>query len=205
MSNIFPVFSVPLYQSKISIDNKNLYDRICRENFIDTNKNVKSKRTVNQNILLEHSYQDIYTEIKSCLHQFVHSELKLSCNLKCVCSWAVLGETGSITHNHLHTNSVFSGIYYVKSNKDNGDLMFSVPQTHNTFCNSVIELEPTEYNILNSKSWKFVPESGEIYIFPSHMYHGVTENKSSETRCCIAFNFFIDGMFSSDPTSQLHV
>ena len=205
MTTIHPLFSTPLYQSAISIDNEELYNRICQENFVDTNKNVKSKRTVNQNILLEDSYQDIYTEIKSCLQHFVHSELKLSCSLKCVCSWAVLGETGSITHNHLHTNAVFSGIYYVRSAKDNGDLIFSVPQTHNTFCNSVVELEPTEYNIFNSKSWKFVPESGQIYIFPSHMYHGVSENKSSETRCCIAFNFFIDGMFSSDPTSQLHV
>ena len=48
MTTIHPLFSTPLYQSAISIDNEELYNRICQENFVDTNKNVKSKRTVNQ-------------------------------------------------------------------------------------------------------------------------------------------------------------
>jgi uncharacterized protein (TIGR02466 family) len=205
MSVVYPLFSLPLYTSSISIDNARLYNCILSEKFLNTNKNKNSKRTEHQNILLQPNYSEIYAEILQSFEDYSLNYLKINSKFKCVCSWAVLGERGSITSNHLHPNSVFSGIYYVKSNKDNGDLLFSVPQTHNTFCNSVIELQPFEFNTLNSKTWKITPNTGDIFIFPSHMYHGVSENKSDEIRCCISFNFFIDGMFSSEPTSQLNV
>lgn len=205
MTLLHPLFSIPVYQSKIEFDNNELLNKVLSSELVCTNKNSNCKRTVNQDILLDANYSDLYDKILEKFYDYVYKQLKLDCKFKCVCSWAVVGNRGSITDNHLHPNSIFSGIYYIKSNKDNGDLIFSVPQTHNTISNSVMEMEVTDYNIFNSKVWKFTPHTGDIFIFPSHLYHGVSENKSDEIRCGISFNFFVDGKVSTDPTSKLNV
>jgi len=203
MTEVLPLFSTPLYRSKISIDNQSLFDRISSEKFVDTDNNKFSKRTLNTNLLLEKEYEDIYKLVVSHLNNFVYKKLNLDCILKCNCSWALIGAKGSVTDLHLHPNAIFSGIYYVKSNKDNGHLHFSVPQSTPTYCSSTVQIESKQFNYLNAKAYAMEALTGDIFIFPSHMYHNVTENKSSEERCAISFNFFVYDLYCGDPTAQL--
>ena len=43
---------------------------------------------------------------------------------------------------------------------------------------------------LNSDSWHFEPESGELILFPSSTRHSVPPNVKEESRYCLAFNSF---------------
>ena len=52
---------------------------------------------------------------------------------------------------------------------------------------------------------QMAPNDCEIIIFPSHVEHEVTRNMSGELRCCIAFNYFVEGTISPANGERLSI
>lgn len=214
-SEIYPAFSTPIYKNNIKyymnniIDFNNInFDEYYWEGMhpnLETNGQVLVSK--NQNILLDERYKTIRDYCDSAMSQYVYDILKVSSkvNLKLVCSWVLIGYPGSLTHKHLHQNSVFSGIFYLKSGKESGDLLLTHPLSIPTAFSPTVFPNLEEYNILNSRVFVVTPKTNDIIIFPSHVYHEVTRNISDEVRCCIAFNYFLDGQISNDNTEHLNI
>jgi ectoine hydroxylase-related dioxygenase (phytanoyl-CoA dioxygenase family) len=57
----------------------------------------------------------------------------------------------------------------------------------------VIRLEPTEWNLHNSRTWWFPVNTGDVVLFPSSLVHEVPPTTSSEKRLSLAFNTFLKG------------
>jgi uncharacterized protein (TIGR02466 family) len=206
--NVFPLFSIPVYKTNVSGYENDVieFDNLSSDEFYLNEYTTKqSIITNNQNILLDSKFSNLKSIIDEAVEDYVFGLLKLPrhIKLKCVCSWIVLGYPGSVTKPHIHINSVFSGIFYLKSEENSGDLVFSVPPTYNTYATSTIFPVPVEFNMYNSTSWSIKPKTNDIIIFPSHLDHSVTENKSGEVRAALAFNYFVVGDVSYQNSNVL--
>lgn len=89
---------------------------------------------------------------------------------------------------HVHLNCVLSGVFYIKTNKQSGDLQF--------FRNNMLDIWVPDHNIknfnhYNSTSWAFKPEDNYLFLFPAWLNHSVKPNLSQEERISISFNISI--------------
>ncbi|MCG8355888.1 MAG: 2OG-Fe(II) oxygenase family protein [Kiloniellales bacterium] len=108
--------------------------------------------------------------------------------------WANLNRKGYAHHDHTHPNNVLSGVYYVKTPKHSGGIVFSDPrpQAH------VLAPSVTERNLFNANIQRFEPREGTMLVFPSWLEHAVEANHSDEVRVSIAFNVMIHGSVGQD-------
>ena len=91
----------------------------------------------------------------------------------------------SYNREHNHSNSHFSGVYYVECPPDTGHIYFKRP----------------DYSSTMSGLWEYFDDMNEFscmyplknyknqfLLFPSYMVHGVTHNPLDKTRITVAFN-----------------
>jgi len=101
--------------------------------------------------------------------------------------WANINYPGNFNRPHLHPNSLFSGVYWVKAPEKSGDLMLYEPRpgVHTTMPNRKEGKLPPEL-------WRevhYTPRAGTIVMFPAWLWHEVRPNQSNDTRISVSFNF----------------
>jgi len=99
-------------------------------------------------------------------------------------AWVNFNAKGDYNIKHVHGNSFFSGVYYVKIPEDGGLIRLSDPNPVRV-CFHVPYKELGPHNCF---SHEVEPEEGRLVIFPGYVPHEVTPNMSNEERCSIAFN-----------------
>ena len=200
MYSIVPLFSSPILTSKIDISAEKFESALKYVEGIeyiqgfDTDGHRNGFTSINQNLLNEPKMIDIAECVEKALGEYLFDVLKLDNNfsLKHQCSWSVKHEYGDKSHIHNHSNSLFSGVLYLKVPPDSGNyLTFYNEQT--TFVTSTFSFPFSEYNIYNSKHWEFDVEEKTILIFPSHVHHKAPISRSYANRYCISFNYFVSG------------
>ena len=151
--------------------------------------------TTDKYILDKPELSSLKNNILKCVNQFVFEELRVSSDVEFYItnSWAVKHRKGDWAHNHSHTNSILSGIYYIDVNEDSGELNFSKEANHFTIFPMHLDLDVKNYNILNSKNWSFLPKNNQLFIFPPWLLHSVSNNESDQERYSLAFNVYIKG------------
>lgn len=206
---IVPLFPTPLYlcNAKYYTNDVINLDNINYDEFYDNGLESSGKVLVSndQNILTNKKYSVIKKYCDDAICDYTYNILGVSSKIKPIltCSWMLIGYPGAVTGNHLHQNSVFSGIFYIKSSETSGDLVLSQPSFIPTSFSTTIRPEIENHNIFNSKNFVYTPKDNDIVIFPSHVYHEVTKNNSEELRCAIAFNYFLEGNICQDNTENL--
>jgi len=101
--------------------------------------------------------------------------------------WANVNYPGGYNRPHLHPNSLFSGVYWIKTPVKSGNLMLYDPRPgiHTTMPNR-------KKGKLPSQLWREVhyePIAGRCIMFPSWLWHEVQPNRSNDTRISVSFNF----------------
>ena len=101
--------------------------------------------------------------------------------------WANINYPGNSNRPHLHPNSLFSGVYWIKTPMKSGNLMLYDPRpgAHTTMPNR-------KEGKLPSQLWKeihYEPKAGRCIMFPAWMWHEVKPNESNDTRISVSFNF----------------
>jgi uncharacterized protein (TIGR02466 family) len=104
--------------------------------------------------------------------------------------WININKKGDRNKPHVHSHSVYSGVYYVKTNDKSGNIIFERNQLDAFLIGAVPVKTPTE---LNSCKVCHKPVNGKVVIFPSQISHYVEPNESDEDRISIAFNCSIYG------------
>ena len=97
---------------------------------------------------------------------------------------------------HSHPGSAISGVYYVKTPSECGQIIFEHPagRAFEFYMESIDALpgrrnEPEEYNSFNSFRTGVKPTENTLYLFPSWLMHYVESNQSkTEERISISFN-----------------
>ena len=105
--------------------------------------------------------------------------------------WANINPPGGMNQPHLHPNSLFSGVYYVKSNPQAGRLKIYDPRP-----GAQINMPTRKPGNPGKDLWRdanIQPIPGRIIMFPAWLWHSVEPNKSDNTRISVSFNFIQDG------------
>ena len=101
--------------------------------------------------------------------------------------WANINFPGGFNRPHLHPNSLFSGVYWIKAPKKSGNLMLYEPRP-GVQCTMPNRKEGK----LPSQLWREVhyePKAGTCIMFPSWLWHEVKPNESNDIRISVSFNF----------------
>tara|TARA_R100000322_G_scaffold74457_2_gene46697 strand:+ start:11 stop:592 length:582 start_codon:yes stop_codon:yes gene_type:complete len=105
--------------------------------------------------------------------------------------WANINYQGGYNKAHIHPNATYSGVYYVKSLPNSGNLVCNDPrpgiQTH-----MPVRVKGTPPKHL----WREVhlePKEGRIIMFPAWLWHCVEPNQSNDIRISVSFNFIQHG------------
>jgi uncharacterized protein (TIGR02466 family) len=95
-------------------------------------------------------------------------------------SWANINDKGAWNMPHSHAGCWYSGVFYIKADGDEGDLVM--------IDNSEKVLSEFPPSQRTNNNWKFTPTSGELVLFPSGATHMVEPNQTDKERYSISFN-----------------
>ena len=101
--------------------------------------------------------------------------------------WANINYPGNSTRPHLHPNSLFSGVYWVKAPEKSGSLMLYEPRA-----GAQCTMPNRKEGKLPPQLWREVhyqPKAGTAIMFPSWLWHEVKPNESNDIRISVSFNF----------------
>ena len=161
------------------------------------NKNFKSKDTY----LLNHEqFKNIKNFIYESLNKFTKNISQSNQKLVVTQCWLNKNPKGSKHHEHVHPNSIISGVFYFKQDPKLPPIQFSKS------IQSAMKLDPKKYNNLNSDTFLLPCIDGELILFPSNLKHSVPINMGDEPRISMSFNTFsIDTLGSEDSLTHLDI
>lgn len=114
--------------------------------------------------------------------------------------WANRNPKGSKHHEHVHPNSIISGVMYFQINEKLPPISFSKTNQDG------MKLDPEKYNHVNSESFMLPCKPGELILFPSSLKHSVPINQGDEDRISVSFNTFsIDVIGSENALTHLDI
>jgi len=114
--------------------------------------------------------------------------------------WANKNPPGSKHHEHVHPNSILSGVFYLKQDKTLPPIQFQKT------IQAAMKLDPKKYNNLNSETFLLPCTAGELLLFPSDLKHSVPLNLGKEARLSMSFNTFsVDTLGSEDSLTHLDI
>ena len=105
--------------------------------------------------------------------------------------WANINPKGAYNAPHIHPNSLFSGVYYVKAPNECGKLSCIDPRP-----GANITMPMRKKGTPPKALWRetfFDAKEGRIIMFPSWLWHSVEANQSDDIRISVSFNFLQDG------------
>ena len=181
-------FPTQIYIKEFNLDNREL-----ERNVIEWSKKDSGLQKTNVNGW--HSPSDMHKkpEYKNLAEALFHMQFDIY-KEECLDNephlgnmWANINPPGGYNRPHIHPNSLWSGVYYVKTAKDCGHLKLEDPRS--------VSLMSRPNHIegqLPARLWKethFEPVTGRLIMFPSWVSHCVDPNMSNEIRISISFNF----------------
>lgn len=159
------------------------------KNFKKTYLNMGNTTSLNNYILDSTEFSNLKKIIQSQIEIYLNKVYKPKYNVKpyITQSWLNWTKPGEYHHTHEHPNSFMSGVLYIHADPQEDKIKFH----KNGY--QQINLETSQYDLLNSKSWWFSVKTGNIVIFPSNLTHNVDQVTSGKTRISLAFNTFLKG------------
>ena len=196
---LLQIFPTPLLITKYE---GSLVDELKHINTLDwieqkANSNFKSKDTY----LLDHEqFKNVKNFIYESLNKFTKEVLMSDQRLVVTQCWLNKNPKGSKHHEHVHPNSIISGVFYFKQDPKLPPISFSKSIQH------AMKLDPKKYNNLNSETFLLPCTDGELILFPSNLKHSVPINMGDEPRISMSFNTFsIDVLGTENSLTHLDI
>ena len=187
-----PLFSSPVLKLYVEENTDQLNEHIEKADFIRTSAFGANWAYTSSDVRLLKKYPRIERILLNKFKRVAKENFYYKNDFVISTSWMSKTDPGGYSQMHMHKNSFYSGVYYFNEyDNDSSALEFETPLT----AYSDFQLIPTEFNIMNSQSWKIWPEKNLLVLFPSYLRHGVRENKSNETRYSLAFNIVPVGKY----------
>jgi len=107
--------------------------------------------------------------------------------------WANINPSGGSNRAHQHPNSLWSGVYWIKTPKNCGHLKIDDPRS----AAAMVRPKQKEGSMPSRlfRETHYEPIAGRCIMFPSWLMHCVDPNESNDTRISVSFNFLQKGMF----------
>jgi len=192
-SQIFSLFSVPVYSTIVDISD-DIKNKITNLQYRDI-ESKNGKMSISTKLLNEIEFEKLKDLIDFEVQQYARNIFQSTDSIEffLTTSWAMKHDKGNWSDSHNHANSVISGIFYIQVDKNSGDLIFN--KKTNNLTEGLLEIPSKIYNQFNSHKFTIKPENNQLIIFPSNLPHEVEKSQSNNARYCIAFNYFVKGIF----------
>jgi len=105
--------------------------------------------------------------------------------------WANINPKEGSNQPHIHPNSLFSGVYYIKSNPQAGRLKIYDPRPGAQIVMPVRKEGQPPKHLWRDANLDPIP--GRIIMFPAWLWHSVEPNQSNDIRISVSFNFIQHG------------
>ena len=107
--------------------------------------------------------------------------------------WANINPPGGSNRAHQHPNSLWSGVYWIKTPKNCGHLKIDDPRS----AAAMVRPKQKEGSMPSRlfRETHYEPIAGRCIMFPSWLMHCVDPNESNDIRISVSFNFLQKGMF----------
>ena len=193
---IYPLFSKVLSKAEVRFNDSN-WKAIKKAVKDETYKNVSQATSMTENC---HVLDNPNLKF---LHKRLTFEIKAHCNMflqhkdkfKITTSWFTKTKKDGYSDFHNHSNSMFSGVFYIQSNEETDKIAFS------DFKTSTWLLEFKEQNIYNSQKLLIPTYPGLLLIFPADVFHRIEPNVQSGERISMAFNVVPTGTIGYNDSS----
>jgi len=190
VTEVFNLFPVPISTTQLDfpVDKiEILCQQECRKNSKGVNKsNLGGWQS--GNIIYPDSSFSFLLDIEIICQEFAKGVLKINKQVSMVNAWININYKGNSNQIHTHPRSILSGVYYVKTPKECGNIEFTHPaldMMERDWCDIISN---SELNYYNSHHWWLPSKANTLYIFPSWIKHLVKPNMSDEERISISFN-----------------
>ena len=189
-----PLLIVPYEES---IDEELAYLKTISYRELQQNGNYRSDDSY---LLRNEELKNIKNFLGEAVDKFTKNVLQSKQRLVITQSWANRNPKGSKHHEHVHPNSIISGVMYFQINEKLPPIQFSKANQDG------MKLDPIKYNHVNSESFMLPCKPGELILFPSSLKHSVPINMSEEDRISVSFNTFcIDAIGSEQSLTHLDI
>lgn len=178
---------------RLGINNFNDYkNKLVEETYQERNEDPKGRKISNRG-----GWQSDEIEIRQCksetlkkiivdsLSNFEPISEKVSMFVE---GWKNINGPGNFNVKHNHPRSDLSGVLWIKTPKNSGNIVFTSPHVFNRYQEIDSYTDEFKYNSNSYISYYFIPKEGHILIFPSFLEHEVEINKSDEDRISYSFN-----------------
>ena len=125
--------------------------------------------------------------IEAKLHEYATKIMASDDKLVITQSWLNKNKKGESHHEHVHPNSMISGVWYPQIHEQMPPIQFRSRQQRD------IQLSTERYNTFNSATFMLPMKKGELILFPSNLSHSVPANQSDEERISLSFNTWAKG------------
>ena len=186
---LFPAGMVKQYHTlKPFMDDLDL-SRFTFEKFKDQTK-LRTKKF--NNLLLQPEFKEMKIWVEGCAKDFLDNVLEMEFEEFFLTeSWMNISGKGGYQKIHNHSNSIISGVLYLKSKSEHPPLEFKKQK---------IEFEPfislTEHykkgNPNTAHTLAFPCTQDTMLVFNSHLYHGHDASVLEEERIGIAWNGLVN-------------
>jgi uncharacterized protein (TIGR02466 family) len=181
---IYDLFKISVYKNELLLDNSSLKNLA-----LNTKKNNKGRVISNrggfqsENLLSENVIRPLINSIEHHANIFV-KDLGYD-NVQILNIWCNVNEYKDFNIIYGHSQSTLSGVYYVNTPKNCGNIIFHSPHFQ------LLEMagQSTKNNNYTSSTWWLPADVGMLYIFPSWLLHHVEPNMNNkEERISYSFN-----------------
>ena len=150
----------------------------------DTYNTINTSYDVKNDKLFQPLVKTIQNKTTEFANEFGVSNKKIVCES----SWLNISEPNNFQEYHNHGMSHFSAVYYVKTPKNSGNLIF---KSHSAW-NNMFPFKVNDMKLPAHETFYIEPSECLLVIFKSNLFHMVESNKSNENRISIALNFVIN-------------
>ncbi len=193
------IFPVPVLITKYEHSIEDEFKFIEKLRYLEQkeNGNFKSDDTY----LLKHKELALIKNfLYESLNKFTQKILMTKQKLVITQCWTNRNPPHSKHHEHVHPNSIVSGVFYFKQSKTLPPIQFSKATQDG------VKLNPEKYNQFNAETFLLPMVDGELVLFPSSLRHSVPLNHGNDTRYSMSFNTFcIEELGSKESLTHLNI
>ena len=105
--------------------------------------------------------------------------------------WINITQAGGLNQVHCHPGSDLSGVFYLKTSPNCGNIEFLSPHQKDHEREIEMYSDDLKENLKTAYGYWVPSIEGKIVIFSSSLFHGVHQNRSSDDRISVSFNMKI--------------
>lgn len=207
---IHELFPVPLYHTRIAPIDSLTLNKLINLQFDapgPTDSPIVHEETIERHVLDLQQFAALKKTIQTHIDHYVYEMLGATTDQQWAvsASWVNRSAQGHYHANHWHSNSLVSGVFYLRTDQKSGAICFHKDRSHRNLWGDTITIDFVKPTIYNAPGMSILPVDGDLLLFPSLLNHSVETNQSTIDRYSLAFNVFPRGTIGPGGNCELTV